>query len=911
MSGWDEGKTMSLINRFSSRRQRLDHAFLREKLANAKSYKRIAGYFRSSIFELVGEEIANIPLVQIVCNSELDVADVTISKYARETALKERWNAATPEVEALMHREQYRCLFELLTSGRVEIRVVPKNRVFIHGKAGVIELADGAKTAFLGSINETKSAFAENYEILWEDTSPEGVAWVEEEFEALWNDSYPLPDAIVEEIERIAERQEIRFEDTTPATLLAAAFAETPIYRGGEQLQPWQRSFVTMFLQHRETYGKARILLADEVGVGKTLSLATSAVVSVLLEDGPVLILCPSTLTFQWQVELSDKLGVPSAVWSSSRKIWLDHNGYTIRTRGAEDITRCPCQIAIVSTGLIFHDSIERQHLLECKYGTVVLDEAHRARRRGGLGQREKGRNNLLDFMLKIGPRTRNLLLGTATPIQTEVYELWDLLQILNAGAEFVLGKKLSGSVWDNWKKALSIVKGEQLPGDEKEAWDWLRNPLPPGNEDTLFASLRLQLGVDDKAFFSSKSYSSLGFLERQALGRALESGFLKEHNPVLRHTILRRRKTLEELGLLEKIAVNIHPNPNLPQTIYPGIGLTKLGLLTNHPFNLAYQAAEAFTKSLQQRTKAAGFMKTLLLQRICSSFASGRSTAEKMLHKEILEDEDDAELLAEAISTLTTKEAQYLETIVSELSRPEARDPKLEAVHYFLTRHRTEGRTWLEHGCIIFSQYYDTAYFIGRELAKKLPGEKIGIYAGADKSLLCHGEDYSAVKREHLKLEVKKRELKLLVATDAACEGLNLQTLGTLINVDLPWNPSRLEQRLGRIKRFGQGRRTVDMLNLVYHDTQDEKIYKVLSRRMQDRYDIFGGLPDVIEDEWIENIEKLEDMMDQYIHLRQNAKNVFELRYEETVDPEKNRWELCSKVLSRRDVIERLLKPW
>ena len=70
-----------------------------------------------------------------------------------------------------------------LTSGRVEIRVVPKDRVFIHGKAGVIEAADGSKTCFLGSINETKSAFAQNYEILWEDTSTEGVTWVEEEFE--------------------------------------------------------------------------------------------------------------------------------------------------------------------------------------------------------------------------------------------------------------------------------------------------------------------------------------------------------------------------------------------------------------------------------------------------------------------------------------------------------------------------------------------------------------------------------------------------------------------------------------------------------------------------------------------------------------------------------------------------------
>ena len=184
---------------------------------------------------------------------------------------------------------------------------MPRDRVFIHGKAGVIERADGTTSCFLGSINETKSAFARNYEILWEDPSPEGVAWVEEEFAALWADAYPLPDAIIEEIERVADRVEIRFEEAAPQELPAAAFAEAPIYRGGEQLQPWQRSFVTTLLEHRETYGKARLLLADEVGVGKTLSLAASALVSCLLDDGPVLILCPATLTLQWQVELADK----------------------------------------------------------------------------------------------------------------------------------------------------------------------------------------------------------------------------------------------------------------------------------------------------------------------------------------------------------------------------------------------------------------------------------------------------------------------------------------------------------------------------------------------------------------------------------------------------------------------------
>ena len=109
---------MNAVRRYSSRRERLDHAFLAARLKNARSYKRIAGYFRSSIFELVGEEIAAIPIVQIVCNSELDAADVVVSKHVRETMLKERWNEAPSEVEALLHRERYRRLHDLLVSGQ-------------------------------------------------------------------------------------------------------------------------------------------------------------------------------------------------------------------------------------------------------------------------------------------------------------------------------------------------------------------------------------------------------------------------------------------------------------------------------------------------------------------------------------------------------------------------------------------------------------------------------------------------------------------------------------------------------------------------------------------------------------------------------------------------------------------------
>jgi hypothetical protein len=214
------------------------------------------------------------------------------------------------------------------------------------------------------------------------------------------------------------------------------------------------------------------------------------------------------------------------------------------------------------------------------------------------------------------------------------------------------------------------------MPVDERAVWEWLQNPLPPASEDALFAALRLQLGLADHTFITERGFGSLGFLEQQAVAQALEPGFLCEHNPVVRHTVLRRRQTLEQAGLLEKVSVNIHPDPDASPTVYSGVGVSGLGLLTNHPFDLAYNAAEAFTTALGKRTQASGFMKALLLQRICSSFASGRSTAEKMLRRETFEDEDQLRLVADVLRGLTAEESVYLQTIVEELSRPEARGP-------------------------------------------------------------------------------------------------------------------------------------------------------------------------------------------------------------------------------------------
>jgi superfamily II DNA/RNA helicase len=301
--------------------------------------------------------------------------------------------------------------------------------------------------------------------------------------------------------------------------------------------------------------------------------------------------------------------------------------------------------------------------------------------------------------------------------------------------------------------------------------------------------------------------------------------------------------------------------------------------------------------------------MQAMMQQRICSSFASGMATAKRLLEKRqavAVEGEDEVaqEQALKDLPEILDSERFHLEQIVASLSRKPT-DPKLDAVLYFL-----QERGWLDLGCIVFSQYYDTAYWVAESLTARMPGERVALYAGADKSGVFFDGEWRSVEREEIKGVVRDRKVRLLVATDAASEGLNLQTLGALINVDLPWNPSRLEQRIGRIKRIGQARPKVDMLNLVYAETTDEKVYRALSQRMRDRYDLFGSLPDTIQDEWIEDIENLQEYFSQFTQKRQRA-NAFDLRYGKTAMPEGPGWELCEKVLARRDVVERLSEAW
>ena len=383
---------------------------------------------------------------------------------------------------------------------------------------------------------------------------------------------------------------------------------------------------------------------------------------------------------------------------------------------------------------------------------------------------------------------------------------------------------------------------------------------------------------------------------------------FLDQHNPFIRHIVRRSRKYLEETR-----------DPETGEPYLKPIKVELLGETEADAIKLplylreAYSLAEEFCQKLAARLKGSGFLKTLLLRRVGSSIAAGQKTAEKMLgswqnidlvasEAEDVDEEPEGDLALGMSRTLTGEERDLLDRFVKALQANQERDPKYAVV---LERLRSHG--WLQKGCIIFSQYYDSVRWLAEQLMDDLSGERIAVYAGSGKSGIWHEGRFSAVSREDIKQLVRRGDIRVLIGTDAASEGLNLQRLGTLINLDLPWNPTRLEQRKGRIQRIGQLNDTVYIYNMRYLDSVEDRVHHLLSTRLQDIYTLFGQLPDVLEDVWIDvALGEVEEA--KKIIASVPRKHPFDIKYERI---EKINWESCERVLSNDAKRAALRQGW
>lgn len=919
-----------MLRHYSSRTNNLTEKFLITKLNNAISYDRIAGYFCSSVLDLAGEALEKVTgKTRIVCNAGVRSEDVKVAGLAA-LRMKQDWCSFRPEEVFVDSKAKSSLakLYALLVSGKLEIKVVPDDLYgLLHGKAGVIAYINGSKTAFLGSINETKSAYKYNYEMVWEDDDPESIQWVQSEFDQFWNDpsTLPLSEFIVSDLDRLSRRTSItldRWRETADDQIQAVA-VEEPVFRSEFGLWAHQKFFVKRAFDEHQS-GGSRLLLADVVGLGKTIQLAMTAKLIALTGDRPILIIAPKTLLKQWQDEMKMLLDMPSAIWTG--RCWIDENGFEYHSEGAKSILKCPRRVGLVSQGLITGKSETAEILKQIKFDCVIIDEAHRARRRnlGKDADKHKAQpNNLLQFLNEITFQTKSMLLATATPIQIEPIEAFDLLNTLALPDPKILGDKYS--VWRNKPQTgIEYASGEINPPDSAaEIWEIVRNPFPSNSDSSRrLKTLRSQLYENDDVHVLRQSlYEKMTIPQKKMVEDIYFSdNFVLNHNPYIRFIVRRTRDFLEntlnkETGepYLKKIEVKLFGEDDSEALVLSGYQ------------RQAYEMAERFCVLLSNRVKGGGFLSTLLLKRIGSTMLAGENTAKKMLSwtqegKERLEtlyedflfeddeDEENEQDISE-IRTLTSEEIETLELLLSVLKNNRDADPKLSRVKQILKNGVDDNGAWKDKGCIIFSQYFDSANFIAEMLSRDLKDVIIGLYAGGDKSGFYINGAFEKVSKESIKDLVKNFELKILVGTDAASEGLNLQMLSTLINVDLPWNPTRLEQRKGRIQRIGQLADRIMIFNMRYKDSVEDRVHSKLSKRLKDIFAMFGQIPEVLEDVWIAIAQNDEKRALAAIN-KMPEKNPFVLKYEMKI-PDCGDWEKCSTVLDRKDKVRHLMLGW
>jgi hypothetical protein len=617
------------------------------------------------------------------------------------------------------------------------------------------------------------------------------------------------------------------------------------------------------------------------------------------LDSDPVLIVAPKAVVSQWQEELIDKLAAPSAVWTG--RGWLTEREEFHPATDAST-TNCPRKIAIVPTSVVLSANRSRLNgrltddLLKMRYSCVLWDEAHKIRRgnvRAPKVWQPPQMNLLYEWAMKLAARTRTMILATATPVQLHPVELWDLMNVLSVNNAQVLGGAFS-----RWRDAsqpliFDILAGRSEVESAYDKWEYWKDPLPRETNNDVFRLIRSTLGLSETDETANNAdFDRIDPLDQEDLTRIS----LRNLNPFTIRIIKRSRERLEEEGKLVRIEM-VAVGDDRP-------------VVSTHSVREALELAEEFSRELHKRNPASGFIKTLLQRRVGSSVQAGLNTANRMLEDREIEDEDGMDEDGDSIYPLTDEERQMLVQLRDHLTRQVKAegDPKFDRVLEVLNS-KFDDTTWLDRGVLIFSQYYDSAFALCEFLATRVESS-IGLYANSSSSKLFENGKIQTVDREILKEKVRVGALKLLVGTDAASTGLNLQRLGSLINLDLPWNPTTLEQRKGRVQR-GTIAKRIPFCNLRYDEGVEARLFNVLTGRIREITGIFGTIPDYITDTWVTAMLENRAINESDLVQMVNGESESPFTVKETYEYLDEDWESTAEVLNSKEMMEVFLGGW
>lgn len=843
-------------------------------LARAVRLDRMAGYFTSHGLAYYARGLSGFVKgggrMRMVVGAKLAPEDVeAIESGSGLTDVTRRrllhlFEAPTGSVEV----RRLEMLAWMVATGTLEIRVglardartghplaSPEADGYFHAKSGVATDAHGGKIGWSGSNNDTAAALSANYEQFmvhrsWTGGQPH-IEWIEARFARLWENrdpdwiTIPIPEAVerrlleytppeapggepLEEAERDAREAE---------QVVAAWLRDAPhlievgsrLGRATANIRPWPH-------QHRVVEDVVagfpdRFLLADEVGLGKTIEVGLA--LRDLTLSGMVercLILTPRSVLNQWRDELREKFLLTAVEYQSPASFG----------------TGSP---VLASSQLAKRKERRGEFLSGPDWDLVVIDEAHHARRKGFIDPRRRP-NRLLELLEGVdglpglADKTRGLLLLTATPMQINPVEVWDLLLQLGmpgrwgaSGSYFVRYFEALRQASEDWATAdWELVAA--MAGDEVEQGG---DPFPQ-----VADPLRDQIGWSGWAelynLVTRRDGPGIRKL-RDPVERAAALAVLRHLTPLRRRMCRFTRRTLRDYrdrGLLPGRLAERRPEPRWIEMATAERELYD---------RIEEYIAEFYNKYENERT-GLGFVMTVYRRRLTSSFHAlhrslerrlaflqGRSKREWLTDEDTEEDDlqDDVQEVFEGTSgearSLYEEEIEYVETFLSDLSKL-GRDTKYDRLVDDLDELFSR-----RDSVVIFTQYTDTMDYL-REGLRHVYGSRIACYSGRGGER-WNGQEWEQVGKERIKQDFARRDIAVLLGTDAMAEGLNLQTCGVEINYDVPWNPMRLEQRIGRLDRIGQDFDEVWIWSYFLEGTIEAEVY----RRLMDRIDWFTGV--------------------------------------------------------------------
>ena len=896
-------------------------------LGCAQRYDRTTGYFSANALALAARGIEGLVLnagrMRMLVGCTLGLAEVEAIEKGQslKDTVAGRLLSMPVKGTTATENQALELLAWMVAKGYLEIKVaVPcdanrspvASQAIFHEKAGVIEDKTGNKLAFAGSINETAHGWVHNWESFHVFTDWDGgakhVDAEERTFAQLWADKakrarvLDVPSAVREDLlrflpdddqepERVKRaRDQGGADDTTPPDLPvppAAGPQKTSsddlrrqvwhlIWAAGKgdggariaeatsAVVPWPhqlRAFDRMV-----AHWPPRLLIADEVGLGKTIQAGLLLRYAWLSGKAKrILILVPKSVMTQWQIELREKFNLNWPIYDGKSLRWFPSpmvRGHQERDVSRDDWHKEPFVIA--SSHLMRRRDRQRE-LLEAAepWDLVVLDEAHHARRKSPGAPKEGPPNLLLQLMQRLSARAKGLLLLTATPMQVHPVEVWDLMALLAMPTAWSRSAFL-----EFFRKSADVNPGH----DDLEMLARLfRSAEEAFGPVALEVAIRRAGGSRLRAQKVLRALRDLASTPRRQLSaeeRRSAVKIMRAHTPVAglisRHT----RDLLREYhrrGMIDSLIADRH-------VVDEFLDMTPAEEAVYHA--LEDYISSTYNNAAQDERSAVGFVMTTYRKRLASSFYALRETLEERLSvvagkatlpfdalrtaedAEDDEDEsgdeaDDDAVSAQKQAALHLEEQGAIEVLLAQVRRlpVDSKAMRLAEVLQALQAgsfHAMDGALLPAYPqAIVFTQFTDTLDYL-RDFLKG-EGFSILCYSGRGGEWLQPDGAWKRLSREETKRRFKAGDAQVLVCTDAAAEGLNFQFCGALVNFDSPWNPMRVEQRIGRVDRLGQRFSRIAIVNLMYEDTVETDVYRALRTRINLFTAVVGRLQPIL----------------------------------------------------------------